>query len=133
MKWFLSGILLITCYSQLAWSYSDAEVERELMNEARRRSAALPYETNSIKMIAITAGPGRRLTYMTIIKGQLSVIKSPTWAAQRRGMLINAYCTDPSFQNFREDLVTVSWHDMASNGVNVLVTDVSPKDCSYRR
>lgn len=125
--------MLVTCYSQPAWTYSDAEVEQELTNEAHKMSASLPYETNSTKLVAIVAGPGRRLTYSNIIKGQLSTIHSPAWGAQRRRMLINNYCTDPSFQNFREDLVTVSWHDMNANGTNILVTDVSQKDCKLRK
>ena len=56
--------LISICCFQIAFAYTDAEVEQELANEAQKQSAKLPYETATVKLVSVYAGPGRKISYL---------------------------------------------------------------------
>lgn len=127
-----SALFLSLAFSISALAYTDKDVENELVKSVKDMSVNLPYETSEVKIYSMVAGPGRLLTYGVIIKKYSATSISSAWKAQRRAMLVNSYCSNPSFKPFWKDSVTVSWHDYDSNGAIVLITDVSPKDCKVR-
>lgn len=118
------GINSLSCFG-----YTDAEIAKALADEVKRQSVSLPLETREVKIFSMVAGPGKVVTYRTIIKGVVAKNLPIDWKIKRRALLIKQYCTDPGLKPFWRDDIAVAWTDLDASGTWILNTGVSLSDC----
>lgn len=111
-----------------ALALTDVEVERMLIESSREMSKQLPMGNNASVVVSVFAGPGRHITYASIVS-----TPARNWTremkAYGRRIAVNDYCTNPVMAAYREFQVTVSWQNSDKEGVHIVTHTVTPHDC----
>ena len=116
------------CSSSAARATSDSEIEKELQTLSKKMNATLPTGGPLALIVSVTAGPGKRFKYLTVVPTPARAWTSEMKAQSRR-MALNSYCTAPNMEAFKAFGVAVSWESIDKDGVHVLTNTVNPSDC----
>lgn len=120
--------LLSLPLTTVVFALTDAEVEHELSALVKEIAPRLPQGSDASMVVSMTAGPGRRLSYVSI-----SALPAREWTAamkaHSRRIAINDYCTNPSMTDFRIYRVVASWQHSDREGRHIVTNTVSPTDC----
>jgi hypothetical protein len=127
-KTFFAFISYVIIIFNPAYALSDAEVERDLKTMEREGSKRLPMGNEHSMVISVSAGPGRKFKYHSLVS-----IPASQWTAEMKAhskrIAVNDYCTNPVISAFREMGVTVIWSFSDTEGRYVTANTVSPSAC----
>lgn len=123
----LALLLSLPCIAG-AVTDADAQTTQALERAAQRMQANLPQGDGMFAVVAVTAGPGRRLNYSAV-----SAIPAAQWTpelkAGSRRVVVNDYCSEPAMTAFRQEQVVVAWQYTDRDGRYIMTDMVGPTDC----
>jgi curved DNA-binding protein CbpA len=110
-------------------STNDLEIEAELQTLSKKMNATMPTGGPVATIVSVSAGPGKRFKYLTVVP-TLAEEWTVEMKEQSRRIAINSYCTAPNMEAFKSFGVTVSWETIDKNGGYVLTNTVTPAECA---
>ena len=122
-------LLFLLFASSSAYALTDREVESMLQKDIQSMRSEFPLRIDkTTSVITIMAGPGRRVTYISITDIAASSW-TPAMRAHSKRFAINDYCTNPSMKAYLSFSVTVEWQFSDREGRHILTNIASPNDC----
>jgi hypothetical protein len=109
---------------------SPAARERRLAEMSKQQNIGLPknYDTETV-MVATTAGPGLRFTYVfKLVNLTRSHVDAAKLAAAVKSKLIDKYKTLSELADFRKWQVELRWQYLDKDGREITTVAASPQD-----
>jgi hypothetical protein len=125
-KYFI--VALATAFVCNAIAATDAEVATFLKTLERQLSLTLPSGSPQSMNVSVFAGPGRRITFVSVIDTPANL-----WTQEMknhsRQIAVNDYCTNPEMRTFRDHKITAVWQTSDQQGRHVKTNTVASTDC----
>lgn len=120
------------CIQKMSPKASKDRVEEELVSISINRNKSLPYLLNQyISQDGTTAGPGRRFSnFYSFTETKAKDVNLEDFNSTTRPAMRNIYCTEPSYEYFRSNKVTMNYSFTDSEGIFVTRFDVKPDECN---